>query len=620
MRRTALFLALLIAATSLCLANYARREGRVGYGVSSYSKRSGEATPTIYVDSAAADDSGSGLSAASPKKTLAAAQTLAATTSPARVGLKRGGYWREQFSIPANNVTIMPYGTGAMPVLDGADVATGWTQPNADTYANVWSVSWTRTGPVTTSSELLGLWADGARPRYATSLADLQANGGWYTDSTLAQTTNVYIKSAGNPNSSGVTYEITRRNHGINGHAQILGASRTAQVVTGPIEMKRFVGHYNAYTGGPGTASGLLLRDGNIHHVVTEGAETTDTVAAEMNPASAGIPYTAYRPNGAGFSHTFRRSIALFTAAARRATGTQAFYAHASTPPALDSLTYEGCAVAGLSGFSGVVSAGMTVDDCYVEDAGRYGVELTTNTVVRRLLFVDKTSSPHSGGSRVFRKLDSSTTATVQNSAGYQKSGLAIENASGSPLTITNCSFYSSGQISGGKPALTYSVVITEFRCLAVETGYTGDYNVFLFIGADAMYGTYNGTLRTSLGGWQALTGQDANSVYVREVDQTPGNQHAFWLGVSSGSNAGPAAGDFRINPNARVYGGNNTAYIGTFADGTTPITAAGPQEHYNWNTRAVVAGPPTRYPVLPATVAEMRTYIESPKDWNFYP
>ena len=130
-----------------------------------------------------------------------------------------------------------------------------------------------------------------------------------------------------------------------------------------------------------------------------------------------------------------------------------------------------------------------------------------------------------------------------------------------------------------------------------------------------------------TLADWQTATsGQDANSVYILPADQVAGGANALWLGYTEAAaltdlaTIGPAVGDFRINPSARVYGGDNTAYIGTYADGTTPITEAGPQLHWNWNTRAAVAGPPTRWPDVPETLAESRTYISDPAAWNFYP
>lgn len=78
--------------------------------------------------------------------------------------------------------------------------------------------------------------------------------------------------------------------------------------------------------------------------------------------------------------------------------------------------------------------------------------------------------------------------------------------------------------------------------------------------------------------------------------------------------------GDFRINPNAYVYNGAGTRLTGTFADGTTPITAAGPQAYWDFNQRAVVSGVIPGFPTVPSSAADARTYIENPAAWDFYP
>lgn len=143
-----------------------------------------------------------------------------------------------------------------------------------------------------------------------------------------------------------------------------------------------------------------------------------------------------------------------------------------------------------------------------------------------------------------------------------------------------------------------------------------------MFVGLDGanLLMEYNSSIYSSLSTFQAASGQDAHSVYVKLSEQVSGNGIALWLGIASGANAGPADGDFRINPAARVYNGAGAMLSGVFSDGVTPITAAGPQEHWNYNLRSVVAGPITRWPILPATIAEMRTYVENPNLWNFYP
>lgn len=581
---------------------------------------------TYYVDSVNGLDANSGLTSALPKQTLAGVPTLTAGQS---VALARGSTWREQFNIAANNVRVGVYGTGAMPILDGADVATTWTQPDAGTYPNVWSRSWTRTSATTTGEEKLGLWIDGVRPRYATNATtDLNASAGWFTTSLTTQTSTVSIYSADDPNSNGKVYEITKRHYGINGHT-VTNAARTGVTITGKVEIKRCVGHYNALTGPSGSAvSGLLLRDGNIHHLTTEGATTTDCIATEYSPnTTAPSPFVAYRTVGTGFSHTFRRCLSLFPGGTGRlASG--AFYMHASTPSTTQSLTLEGCASRG-STFVTADSALITVTGGYAEDTIATALGNTSaNATYESMLILDLTAAADVNGTRAIRRLSTAYTFTASNVAAYTLKGIVFQNtAGGTKPIITNCALLSGvsgNNFEGGEAAMTYTICIGGGRQLQTATSsYTGDYNVFQQTGQAGCLFNWNGnnylTVGTALGLFQAASGQDTNSVFLKATDQTTSNANAFWLGVKEGG-TGPAAGDFRINPAAKVYSGAGTAFTGTFADGVTAITLAGPQQHWDFNLRALVAGPPERYPVLPATVAECRTYLESPTTWDFYP
>lgn len=73
---------------------------------------------TYYVDSAAADDSATGLAPGSPKKTLAAA--VSAASSGDTVLLRRGGRWHEQLAPFARGVRLGGYGLGVPPIVDGS--------------------------------------------------------------------------------------------------------------------------------------------------------------------------------------------------------------------------------------------------------------------------------------------------------------------------------------------------------------------------------------------------------------------------------------------------------------------------------------------------------------------
>lgn len=576
----------------------------------------------IHVDSVAGSDTNNGTTPALSVQTLTKAATL--LTAGHKLGLARGSYWREQFNIPAENINIAIYGTGAMPVIDGADVVVGtWTQPDAGTYPDVWSIAWSR-AIIGTVNEPLGLWLNGVRPALQTTLANLQANGGWHTTSLMAVNSTVSIKSATDPNSSGDLYEIGKRQFAFNGHSTTLLATRTA-IYLGPIEVKRCLGHYNAGSFGLGSAAKVLLRDGTIHHSVTEATSTEDSIATEYSPQIINALCTAYRSVGTGFAHTFRRCMALLPGAASRLTnGASGFYAHGSSPSTIQKLTVEACLTRGAA-LAGADATTLEVLNGYCEDA--YGPTIAlgltnTTSTIRRLLGWDTNGTPNNGGQGSIRRTNAAIGLTVEDWACYI-AGFPVLNTAAGSATFTNCSTVSRNLFgwNSGAPTLNYCV-LQGGRSLDVLTGFTGDFNVYYFVGQAApqfnMNGVTYGGLNMTL--WQAGSGQDANSVFLKHADQVSGNGIAFWLGVSSGANTGPAAGDYRINPSARVYNGAGATLSGVFADGVTPITRAGAQTHYDFNLRSVVAGPPTRYPTLPATIAEMRTYLESPTGWNFYP
>jgi hypothetical protein len=190
-------------------------------------------------------------------------------------------------------------------------------------------------------------------------------------------------------------------------------------------------------------------------------------------------------------------------------------------------------------------------------------------------------------------------------------------------VAITNCSLVTHGgnAYNGGKAAMNYCVMDAEGRAASsVATGYSGDHNVFFsFSGnTDDPFIHYNGSLYSykSLAGFQTASGTNANSVYTKYADQTSGNTYAFWLGTKNGT-GGPEVGDFRINPTCRVFDSAGTARTGTFTDGVS-VTLAGPQTHWDYNTRASVAGPPTARPTLPTTIAQMRTLVNAPAAWVY--
>jgi len=276
-----------------------------------------------------------------------------------------------------------------------------------------------------------------------------------------------------------------------------------------------------------------------------------------------------------------------------------------------------------------VSSEANTYRDCEINNYAEECVlpvmqAVSTNLTfsIDRCLARDITTIAHLNGNMFFRRLSGTTTIAINNCGSYTTKGLSLSfvGTTGTRPQMTNSVFVGGGGTGGGGfVGFSYCVIDTNDTAYSAAS-IVADYNIFYRRGSSVIRSSINSTLYQTLADWQAATSQDTNSVFCKSADQTSGNQYALWLGVSTAANAGPADGDFRINPGARVYNGADAPLIGTFADGVTPLTDAGIQEYWDWNARAVVTGVPTRFPTFPATVAEMRSYVNDPESWDFYP
>lgn len=585
--------------------------------------------PTFFVDSINGNDANDGTSSSTPLRTLSAVSSKL-TSDTKFLYLKRGSVWQEQFDVPINGLSIKVYGdSGNPPIIDGAKAISGiWTQPDSGTYPNIWQVSYTRAQSATTGSAHVAIWSDGEVPRYASSLDNLQASGGYYVSDLTATSTILYIKSITDPNSNGVLYEASHRRYCINGHAQTLGAIKMGQKIDGPIELKRAIDHYNGYTGGKGgVASRLLIRDGHIHHTVTEGYLTEDCcyigVIPSISSPSFAVAYTSDNPEG--LSHIFRRCYAVMPTGVNRNPDGSAFYSHGTST--VSSLTIEQSCVQATS-IGGADALSVIIRDCYSEEnIGVMQVSSTTNVFdVDRVIARDLSQISYINGNLFLRRLVGSSTVTIDNCGYWGLKGNSIQllGGVGDRPTVTNTVIAGTtlGEgVGGGTANITVNKCVTWCNGLMLNcASFQGDYNIYYWVGNNNVRSIINGTLYQNLIDWQTATGHDQNSVFCKSADQTSGNQYALWLGVSLGINNGPADGDWRINPGARVYNGSGTAFIGVFSDGNTPLTVAGIQEYWDFNLRLIVNGCPNKYPIFPKTANDMRTYITSPQSWNFYP
>jgi hypothetical protein len=145
---------------------------------------------TTYYVSNSGSDSNNGTSAGTPWQTIA--HVNAQTFSPGdSVLFQAGGLWREELDFPSsgtagNVITIGSYGSGAQPIITGANVITGWTVYSG----NVWQATVTTAVNVVIFDGILG-------EDMATSLAGVTGALQWYSTSTI-----LYVYSMTNPGST----------------------------------------------------------------------------------------------------------------------------------------------------------------------------------------------------------------------------------------------------------------------------------------------------------------------------------------------------------------------------------------------------------------------------------
>lgn len=160
------------------------------------------------------DDTYSGLSPYFPWKTIA--KVNASTFQPGNyIYLKRGDVWREQLNVPSsgivnNPITIGAYGSGNKPILNEANVITGWTNQSG----NIWYAN----APAGGNEHGVGhayvtVINDSLCTEYGSLAALTQPYSVYYERTSRFDAGLVYIYSSVNPNN--IKVEISARNFGV---------------------------------------------------------------------------------------------------------------------------------------------------------------------------------------------------------------------------------------------------------------------------------------------------------------------------------------------------------------------------------------------------------------------
>lgn len=520
--------------------------------------------------------------------------------------------YREFLNISSNSQAVSV--DGNFNDINACDVITGWTQPDAVTYPNVWSKSITHQN--TSVNERLMVMQDTIPMNHVASIAlcNSTPNSRYYADYGNVNPVTVYIHAtgSGNPNTNGRVYEASVRSACIRNSNNLTCEN---------IVLRNGADNYGSIDPGLNfTGKKILLTNGTRHHAVFGSGLLEDCIGFgfDTDTVGGGIGFTAYTTNASGLSAICRR---CFVVPRAYTVGYSAFYAHSSGGNKHQNITFEQCYAKDVSYFFQAECVNHTLRNCIAINSQEVGTDamigqVEGTTIIERVLtkYISKFILTSSQGSPTI------VASTVTNCFAYSTvsgSVLGVGSKVG-PMTFEKNVWIKlvSSNILDVPPAgsvVTNNKNIFQYTDnvngrpikIPVGTTYIGNYNIFLSSGGVTIRMDYNGVTYTTLSAWQSATGQDTQSVYL-----TVAQQANFWLG-------NPADGDLRINPNAQVTAGNGTIYTGTFPDGT-PITEAGIQEYWDFNQREVVEGQPTSWPVFPDTEAESLAYIKNPEGWSF--
>ncbi|MGZ5190701.1 MAG: right-handed parallel beta-helix repeat-containing protein [Flavisolibacter sp.] len=199
------------------------------------------ANATNYYISSGGNDANNGTSTSTPWKTIA--KIKSSTFSPGDfIFFRRGDTWREQLTIPSSGsagspITFAAYGTGAKPVINGADIITGWT----NSATNIWWVN--NPNAVTTRAMVV---IDDAIYAEEASLVGLTSANKYFIDA-AATPDRLYVYSTTDPDN--LTAEVSKREYCI----QTSGNSKRF-IEINDIEV-RYAGRAGIYFEGPGAST-----------------------------------------------------------------------------------------------------------------------------------------------------------------------------------------------------------------------------------------------------------------------------------------------------------------------------------------------------------------------------
>lgn len=581
--------------------------------------------PTYYIDEVNGVDTNDGLTPYTPFASLSRLEDFTLLPS-VKIGIARGGYYQENVRVTVDNASIYSYGRGPIPVIDCADGIDNSEWDKEITLTNTYKIYW----PVTTSlqsAKTAGkakmVCTAGSTIRDAQILADVFAVNASYTQAqvdTMAGsyfynwTTNVlYIHpiDSGDPEVGSLVYAASTREFSCESrgtNSQIVG-----------VETRRNGHSDGSLVIGDGSLKSCIMAQGHVHNALSGSLIAEDCFF--INPrktasTSEGVMLVLYNSNLSGKTGILTRCFFIDDSDGGATSNVSGLYAHGqSGGDELDSFIASEVCFADLLNPGGPKSKVFQLSNSYLKDVGGIpvgypglGTTYTEHSTVIDTCFVKFTKNLQAVRPVGFSyKLKNSCFfwQSVRAFLQYYTTGLNIDIDSISIYIASGPGGFQDGGFFPSSIKVNRMIIAganaTGLYHLLVKDGttYIGDYNIFCRTEFSPFIAQWHGATVSTLSSWQSLSGQDSNSVYLTAAQFT-----TFWLG-------NPSEGDFRINPSAQVTAGNGTVYTGVFPDGT-PITSAGAQQHFDWETMSVKSGPPTHWPDahIPRTLEEIEMYL----------
>lgn len=246
---------------------------------------------TYFVSSSGGSNANAGTSSGSPWQTLAKVQATTLNADDV-VQLKRGDTWHERLVISNSGtsghpIIVQDYGSGPLPIVDGADVVSSWT----NTSGNVWQISYAVTPHQ--------VFRNGTRAVSESSQGALVANYEFFYNS---GTTTLYVYTTTNPNSDSSTWEAGSSRYGgvfINGASYItvnnlnvinismnsasaginfdaIGTALAGETVTNSVVSNCWDFGIQFYTGGGGSFNVVTVTGTSVDHSYIEAGGESD--------------------------------------------------------------------------------------------------------------------------------------------------------------------------------------------------------------------------------------------------------------------------------------------------------------------------------------------------------